>query len=80
MMMICAGTLYRFDVYMIQFDPGPGWAYFPSIPEMFITFGLVAVELMVYIFIVKRFPILAGFAPAPPGPPLGAAGVPAAGR
>jgi len=80
MMMICAGMLYRFDVYMIQFDPGPGWSYFPSVPEMFITFGLVAVEIMVYIFIVKRFPILAGVAPPPSGPSLGAAGVPASGR
>jgi len=47
---------------------------------MFITFGLVAVEIMVYIFIVKRFPILAGFAPARVRAPLGAAGVPASGR
>ncbi len=65
MMMIMAGILYRFDVYMIAFNPGAGWSYFPSIPEMIVTFGLVAVEIMAYIVIVKRFPILAGAAMAP---------------
>lgn len=81
MMMICAGTLYRFDVYMIAFDPGPGWSYFPSIPEMSVTFGLVAFEIMAYIVIVKRFPILAGIAPASSEPPLREpARIPAAGR
>jgi len=81
MMMILAGMLYRFDVYLVGFNPGPGWSYFPSIPEMFITFGLVALEIMVFIIVVKRFPILAGIVPAASdsGPGEGAH-VPAPGR
>lgn len=61
-----AGTLYRFDAYLVAFDPGPGWSYFPSIPEMFITIGLVAAEIFFYMVLVRRFPILGGTAPASP--------------
>jgi Ni/Fe-hydrogenase subunit HybB-like protein len=64
MMMITAGTLYRFDTYMIAFNPGPGWSYFPTIPEMLVTFGMIAFELMLFLIIVKRFPIFAGIIPA----------------
>jgi Ni/Fe-hydrogenase subunit HybB-like protein len=60
MLMLLGGTLYRFNSYLIGFDPGEGISYFPSVPEMFITFGVVALEIMLYIVIVKRFPILAG--------------------
>jgi Ni/Fe-hydrogenase subunit HybB-like protein len=58
--MLLGGTLYRFNSYLIGFDPGEGISYFPSVPEMFITIGIVALEIMLYIVIVKRFPILAG--------------------
>jgi Ni/Fe-hydrogenase subunit HybB-like protein len=60
MLMMLAGTLYRFNVYLIAFNPGPGWSYFPSIPETTITLGLIALEVVAYLVIVKRFPILAG--------------------
>ncbi len=59
-----AGALYRFDTYLVAFQPGPGWHYFPSVPEMFITIGFVAIELAIYVAVVKRFPIIAGMAPA----------------
>lgn len=55
-----AGALYRFDTYLVAFQPGPGWHYFPSVPEMFISIGLISMELAAYVFIVKRFPILGG--------------------
>lgn len=55
-----AGALYRFDTYLLAFDPGPGWAYFPSVTEQLITIGLVAAEIAVYIAVVKNFPILSG--------------------
>jgi Ni/Fe-hydrogenase subunit HybB-like protein len=58
-----AGTLYRFDAYLVAFNPGPGWSYFPSIPEMFITIGFVAAEIFFYIVLVRRFPILSGTSP-----------------
>jgi len=60
LVMMLAGTLYRFDTFLVAYNPGPGWAYFPAVPEMMITFGLVALEIMAYLVIVKRFPILGG--------------------
>ncbi|GAB4222830.1 MAG: Ni/Fe-hydrogenase cytochrome b subunit [Acidobacteriota bacterium] len=55
-----AGALYRFDTYLLAFDPGPGWSYFPAAPEILITLGFVAIEVALYVAIVKRFPILGG--------------------
>ena len=59
MVVALAGAVYRFDTYLVAFNPGPGWHYFPSVPEMFISFGLIAIELAIYVAVVKRFPILA---------------------
>jgi Ni/Fe-hydrogenase subunit HybB-like protein len=57
MMMIMAGGLYRVSVFWIAFNPGPGWAYFPTIPEMTITLGLIAFEILAYVYIVNKFPV-----------------------
>jgi Ni/Fe-hydrogenase subunit HybB-like protein len=64
MVVALAGALYRFDTYLVAFQPGPGWHYFPSVPEMFISFGFIAIELAIYVAVVKRFPIIAGMTPA----------------
>jgi Ni/Fe-hydrogenase subunit HybB-like protein len=56
--MLLAGSLYRFNAFLIGFNPGPGWRYFPALPEIFITLGIVAFELMAYLYLVKRFPVL----------------------
>ena len=64
-MIILAGVLYRFDAYLVAFDPGPGWSYFPSIPEIVITLGLVAAEILVFVLLVKNFPILGGTSVVP---------------
>src|SRR5512134_210920 len=79
MMMMAAGLLYRFDVYLVGFRPAPGWGYFPSIPEMFVTFGLVAFEVMAYLIVVKMFPILGGASHAAASASHGGASVPASG-
>jgi Ni/Fe-hydrogenase subunit HybB-like protein len=55
-----AGALYRFDTYLVAFNPGPGWQYFPSVPEIFISVGIISFEIALYVFLVKRFPILGG--------------------
>ena len=67
LMIVLGGALYRFDAYLVAFDPGPGWSYFPSVPETVITLGLVALEIMVFIWLVKRFPILSGTSPVAAG-------------
>lgn len=61
---VLAGGLYRFSTFLIAFDPGPGWSYFPTIPELLITVGLVSGEIMAYLVIVKKFPIIGGVKPA----------------
>jgi Ni/Fe-hydrogenase subunit HybB-like protein len=63
-MMMLAGSLYRFDTFLVGFNPGPGWSYFPTIPEMTVTIGFVAFEVLAYLFIVKQFPILHTGVPA----------------
>ena len=55
-----AGAVFRFDTYLVAFTPGAYWAYFPAVPEMGITVGLVAFEILAYVAIVKTFPILSG--------------------
>jgi Ni/Fe-hydrogenase subunit HybB-like protein len=65
---ILAGSLYRFSTYLIAFDPGPQWSYFPAIPEFAVTIGLIAGEILGYILLVKRFPVLRG-APRPEDAP-----------
>ena len=60
MCVVFAGALYRFDTFLVAFDPGPGWHYFPNVTEQLVTIGLISLELAVYIAIVKNFPILSG--------------------
>ncbi|MCU7844279.1 MAG: Ni/Fe-hydrogenase cytochrome b subunit [Candidatus Thiodiazotropha sp. (ex Monitilora ramsayi)] len=56
--MLFAGSLYRFNAFLINYDPGPGYSYFPSTPEIMVTAGMVAIEIMVFLFVVKKFPVL----------------------
>ncbi len=56
--MLFAGSLYRFNAFLITFDPGPGYSYFPSVPEIMVTAGMVALEIMAFLFVVKKFPVL----------------------
>jgi len=60
MVLVVAGALYRFDVFLVAFRPGAHWSYFPNVTEILITAGLVAGEMAGYIVLVKVFPILAG--------------------
>jgi Ni/Fe-hydrogenase subunit HybB-like protein len=56
--MIMGGAIYRFNTFLVGFNPGEGWHYFPSVSEIMITVGIVAFELMAYNIFVKRFPVL----------------------
>jgi len=58
----CIGGLaYRFIPTTIAYDPGAGFAYFPSVPELLITSGLVCFAIALFSAAVKLFAIL----PAP---------------
>jgi Ni/Fe-hydrogenase subunit HybB-like protein/Fe-S-cluster-containing dehydrogenase component len=63
-LVIFGGGLYRFSTFLIAFDPGPQWSYFPSVAEFAVTIGLVAGEILAYVVLVKLFPVLRGAAPA----------------
>ncbi len=56
--MLLAGTIYRFNAFLVGFNPGYNWSYFPSFSETMITLGIISFELMAYLFIVKKFPVL----------------------
>lgn len=56
--LLMAGTLYRFDAFLLTFNPGPGFNYFPSVPEIVITLGIIAFEIMVYMVLVKILPVM----------------------
>jgi Ni/Fe-hydrogenase subunit HybB-like protein len=55
---VTGASFYRINTYITGFDPGTGWTYFPSVPEIMITLGLVAIEGMAYFWMVNRLPIL----------------------
>ena len=65
-LIMLAGGLYRFDTYLTAFNPGQGWSYFPTTLELLITLGVIAFEVFLYVFIVKRYPILSGTRAAQP--------------
>ena len=64
-LMLSGTVLFRVNTYMVAFSPGPNFSYFPSVAELLITFGVFALEVVLYIAAVKVFPILGGAAAAP---------------
>lgn len=58
-LIMTAGSLYRINVYIIGFQPVPGVTYFPSVPELSISLGMVCLQLVFFIMIIKTFPIIA---------------------
>jgi Ni/Fe-hydrogenase subunit HybB-like protein len=64
-LLLFGGALFRINTYLVAFSPGPQWSYFPAVPELLITFGMIAAEVAVYIAAVKILPILSGAVPVP---------------
>jgi Ni/Fe-hydrogenase subunit HybB-like protein len=56
--MLFGGSLYRLNAFLIGYEPGPGFSYFPSVPEMMVTVGIIAIEIMAYLIFVKKLPVL----------------------
>lgn len=75
-LVIGGGALYRFSTYLFAFDPGAGWSYFPALPEFAVTVGFVSAEILGYVVMVKRFPILRGDYPEVRAEPVAIADVP----
>lgn len=58
MAMALAGILYRIDAYLVAYHTGPGWHYFPSMGEIAVTVGLIAFEILAFIFAIRIFPVM----------------------
>ncbi len=56
--LMLGGTLLRVNAFLIGYETGEGWSYFPSVPEMLVTIGMFAIEVLGYIVITRRFPVL----------------------
>ena len=59
-LLMLAGAAYRFNTYITAYNPAPGQTYFPSFLEVYITVGVIALEITLYYIIVKRYPIIGG--------------------
>jgi len=57
-LLLAAGSLYRIDAYLVAYNPGHGWVYFPSVPELAVTIGVIALEIMLYLIFIKKLPVL----------------------
>jgi Ni/Fe-hydrogenase subunit HybB-like protein len=56
--LLLAGAVFRFNALIVGFNPPAGYIYFPSAIELLVSIGLLAVEVIGFTYIVKRFPIL----------------------
>ena len=65
--MLSAGTLYRINGYLIAYNPGTGWTYFPAVGELMVTIGIFAAEIMLYLIFIKKLPVLSGVPAAETG-------------
>jgi Ni/Fe-hydrogenase subunit HybB-like protein len=54
------GILLRLNGFLIGYQhfTGSGWTYFPSFTEVMVTLGMFSVEVLGYIIITRRFPVL----------------------
>lgn len=57
-LLMLGGALLRFNGFLINYDTGPGFNYFPSVAEILVTAGMFATEVLLYIVITRRFPVL----------------------
>ena len=56
--LLLAGAFYRVNCYLIGYDPGDGYVYFPTAGEIMVTVAIFAVEIMLYLIFVKMLPVL----------------------
>lgn len=56
--LLVGGSLYRLDAYLIGYDPVSKWSYFPSVPELMVTIGIISLEILLYLVFIKTLPVL----------------------
>jgi Ni/Fe-hydrogenase subunit HybB-like protein len=45
MSLLLAGARFRINTYLIGYDPGRGWSYFPSVSEIRIMVNAIKLRL-----------------------------------
>jgi Ni/Fe-hydrogenase subunit HybB-like protein len=56
--LLAAGALYRLDALIIGLRPVGNWIYFPALPELMVTIGIIAFEILLYLVFIKMFAVL----------------------
>ena len=57
-LLMAGGFLLRINGFLVGYETGPGWHYFPALPELLVTIGLIAFEVLAYIVFVRTLPVL----------------------
>jgi len=57
-LLMLGGFLLRINGYLVGYETGSGYHYFPSVPELLVTIGLIAFEILAYIVFVRTLPVL----------------------
>ncbi len=57
-LLMLGGSLMRLSGFLIGYQTGDGFSYFPTLAEVLVTAGMFAVEVLGYIIITRRFPVL----------------------
>ncbi|MBN8478783.1 MAG: Ni/Fe-hydrogenase cytochrome b subunit [Burkholderiales bacterium] len=63
-LLMLGGMLLRINGFLVGYMTGDGWHYFPALPELVVTVGIIAFEILAYIVIVRRVPVLPAGQPA----------------
>jgi len=57
-LLMLGGALMRLNGFLIGYETGDGFTYFPTLAEVLVTVGMFAIEVLGYIVITRRFPVL----------------------
>jgi Ni/Fe-hydrogenase subunit HybB-like protein len=57
-LLMLGGFLLRINGYLVGYETGSGHHYFPAVPELLVTIGLIAFEVLAYIVFVRTLPVL----------------------
>ncbi len=63
MSMALGGIVYRLSAFLVAYQTGSDWHYFPSLGELGVTVGLIAFEVLFIILAIRLLPILPATAP-----------------
>jgi Ni/Fe-hydrogenase subunit HybB-like protein len=58
--LMLGGFILRINSYLVGYETGSGWHYFPSVSEIMVSIGMIALEVLGYIVLVRYLPILPG--------------------